>query len=433
VLLETVAAIQILVVITIMPVVVRSLGGLHLYGLGLSAATVATVAALPIAGRLADRMGARRPLAGFLAVFAVGTVIAAIAPTMPLFVVGRLIQGFGAGAQFAVSLAAVARSYPEAQRARVLALISLAWVVPGLIGPSFGAVVASTVGWRWAFVAVLPILVVAAAMVLPAISADPPTRADHAPLEIFPPVLLAVATGGLLAALTGVHWWTAPMAVVSLAVVVMALRRILPPGSVRASPGLPAATAAAFLLSFAYFAADGFLPLLLTRVRGTTVTEASVVVTTSTVAWSLGSWWQSRMASTWSRPRLLRLGGVGIVAGVAGVGLGLLDVPVAIPYVAWTVGGLGMGVAYPTVTLVAMEDAEEGREASALASTQLTEALGVALGPGIAGSAVALAAAVDGSLRAGLSGALAAAVLASILLVALAGRVASGRGSVRRS
>src|SRR5439155_14640980 len=92
--------------------------------------------------------GPARALVVVVGIFVVGTVLAAAAPSMPLFIVGRFLQGWGLGAQYAVSLGAVAKTYPEAHRPRVLALLSGAWILPSIFGPSFGALLASTVGRR---------------------------------------------------------------------------------------------------------------------------------------------------------------------------------------------------------------------------------------------------------------------------------------------
>jgi MFS family permease len=176
-------------------------------------------------------------------------------------------------------------------------------------------------------------------------------------------------------------------------------------------------------MSVAFFAVDGFVPLLLTRVRGLSVAVASLVVTLATVSWSLGTLWQSRVAGRLSRAVLVRAGALAMAVGAAGVAAGLLRVPLAIPYVSWTIAGLGMGVAYPTVYLVTMERAGRGAEGSAVALMLLIDSLGVSVGTGLAGSAVALAAAAGTSLSVGLTGAFVLAIVAALALAAISPRL----------
>jgi MFS family permease len=427
VLLETVTAVQLLIVITIMPVVVEDLGGLRLYGWAFAAAGIAAIVALPVTGQTADRWGPARALTMVLGVFAAGTVLAAAAPTMPVFIVGRFLQGWGLGAQYAVSLGAVAQTYPEAYRARVLALLSAAWVVPSLIGPSFGALIAGTIGWRWAFVASLPFAAVAAWLVLPELRGLP--RAPSGAVDRVGArwlVQLAAGAAALLYGLTELSWWTAPLAVGGIVLLVPALRRVLPRGTFVARPGLPAAAAASFLVAFAFFGMDGFIPLMLTQVRGRSIALAGLVITFASVAWSVGSWWQSRMTVRRSRAGLTALGDALILLGSGAMVAGLATgVPLLLPYVGWTVAGFGMGIAYPTITLVSMEQAPAGRQTQSIASVQLSEAMGAAVGPGLGGCAVALATSAGGSVSAGLAGAFALCLAAGLVLLAMTPRLPS--------
>src|SRR5215813_4426882 len=64
-------------------------------------------------------------------------------------------------------------------------------------------------------------------------------------------------------------------------------------------------------------------------------------------------------------------------------------VPVAVGLVAWTVAGLGMGLAYAPLSLMMLRHAPPGREGRASASLNLADVLGTALGIGVGGAAVA--------------------------------------------
>jgi MFS family permease len=427
VLLETVTAVQLLIVITIMPVVVRDLGGLRLYGWAFAASGIAAIVALPATGQTADRWGTARALSVVLGIFVAGTVLASLAPTMPVFVAGRFLQGWGLGAQYAVSLGAVAKTYPDEYRPRVLALLSAAWVVPSLIGPSVGALIASTVGWRWAFVASLPFVAIAMWLVLPELKDLPRAPAgavDRVGIRWL--VQLAAGAAALLYGLTDLSWWSAPLAVGGAVLLVPALRHVLPPGAFVARRGLPAAAAASFLVAFAFFGMDGFIPLMLTDVRGRTVAVAGFVITLASVAWSAGSWWQSRVAARRSRSWLVAGGDALILVGSGAMAAGLAtSVPLVLPFLGWTVAGFGMGVAYPTITLVSMEQAAPTRQTQSIASVQLAEALGAALGPGLGGCAIALAESAGASVTVGLAGAFAICLAAGILLLGVCRRLPS--------
>jgi MFS family permease len=424
-LLEMLVAIQILIVATIMPAVRRDLGDVQLYGWTFSATGLGQFAAIPIAGRAFDRLGARRLLAVTLVVYSAGLVLAAAAPSMLMLVFARLLQGIGGGGIYAVSLSTVAKTYPSDIRARILALLAAMWILPGVVGPSLGALFAETVGWRYAFLVPIPLLALSAVLVFPALPST--AQADREPVSLVWPLVLAIGAGGVLAGLTDLSPWTIPLIVGGLAVALPALLRIVPSGTLRARPGMAGAAAAAFLLSLGFMAGDAFFPLMLTAVRDRTIAEAGVLLTLMTLAWAAGSWWQSRVAVSMSSARLLVIGTLGLVVGLGSLLLALVDVPLAIPYVGWTIAGLGMGIAFPTIPLTVMNASTTGEEATQLSSTLLMDTLGVAIGSGLAGASVAIARSTGASLRVGLAGGFGVGLLAALLLLTIAHRLPTTR------
>jgi MFS family permease len=426
--LEALIAVEILIVAAILPAVQRDLQGLQLYGWNYAALTLASFGAVPIAGRLTDRLGPRSVLGAAIGIYGVGLVLAASAPSMLVLVIARFVQGIGGGGLYVVSLATVAKTYPERIRPRVMALLASMWILPGLLGPPVGAVIAETVGWRWAFVAPLPLIALAAVLVMPSLRGVSVSE-DESRLPVVASLVLMVGAGSLLAGLTDLSVWSIPLVVVGAAVTIPALRRIVPAGTLSARRGVPAASAAAFLASAAFFAIDGFLTLMLTETRGLSIGEASLVLTASALAWAAGSWWQSRVIVRIGARHLTALGGVLIAAGAAVVMVGLLDVPVFVPYIGWAIGSVGMGIVFPTIPLAVMAEVEEGREAGELSSTILMDYLGVGIGAGLAGASIALADAGRISIEVGLAGAFAIGIVAAVLLALVARRLPDPRAA----
>jgi MFS family permease len=427
--LEALVAIEILIVATILPAVQRDLHGLQLYGWTFTALTLASFAAVPIAGRLTDRLGPRSVLGAAIGIYGVGLAMAATAPTMLVLVIARFVQGIGGGGLYVVSLATVAKTYPERIRPRVMALLASMWILPGLLGPPIGAVIAETVGWRWAFVAPLPLIAFAALLVMPALRGISVSE-EESRLPVVASLALMVGVGVLLGGLTHLSVWSIPLVVVGLAVTIPALHRITPPGTLTARRGIPAASAAAFLASAAFFATDGFVTLMLTETRGLSVGIAGIVLTASAVAWATGTWWQSRAIGRLGARRLVAGGAALIAVGAALVAVGLLNVPVVIPYVGWAIGSVGMGIVWPTIPLSVMGEAEAGREAGELSSTILMDYLGVGIGAGLGGASVALADAGTLTIEGGLAGAFGIAIVAAVLLVLVSRRLPENVGRV---
>jgi MFS family permease len=394
----TAVGFEALAVATVLPAIAAELGGRSLYGWTFSAFMLTNLVAIVIAGRVADQRGPARPFATGLVLFGAGLVIAGLAPSMLIVVIGRAVQGAGAGAIGAMSYVSLGRGYPDALRARVLALLSSAWVLPALIGPAAAGLVAEQATWRLVFLGLLPLLGLAAALMLPALRRlDVAAPAAPTPGRVRSAALLAVGVGLALAATTaGQPLLVAPLLVVGAALAVPALRRVLPPGTLSARPGLPAGLAANGLLSYTFFGTEAFLPLGLTELRGQSLARAGVVLTATALAWTAGSWLQARLDTRGGgRGRKLRVlaGFAGLLAGGGLTALTVLhgSIPVWLATAGWAIAGLGMGLAYSSLSLLALRHAPAGQEGMVSGSLRLTEVLGVALGAGVGGAAVAFA------------------------------------------
>lgn len=427
-LLEALVAVQSLVVATILPDVRRDLGMVQLYGLVFTSMSLATIASIPLVGRAVDRFGTRAVLVPVLAAFASGLLVSATAPAMPVVLVGQFLQGIGGGGLYAVSLGTVAKTYPDHLRPRVLALLATMWILPGLVGPPVGALIASTIGWRWAFVAPLPVLLATWALIAPVLDLVPRPERTGSGLSLRWPLQLMIGAGFVFASLTVIAWWVPVAVLAGLAVGVPALRHIAPHGTFTARPGLPATAAVAFLLSTSFLAMDAFITLMLTRVRGLSLGAAGLVITVATVTWAAGALWQSSRAGHRPLSWLVGVGTILLFIGEAAVASTLwTQVPLIVAYVGWGVVGLGMGIAFATIPLAAMRVSEAGEESEELSSVLLMDMLGVATGAGLGGAAIAASDALDAPLRTGIAGAFLLALVTAAALLVIARRVPSGR------
>jgi MFS family permease len=403
VLTVTFVASEALAVITVMPVVARDLGGLRLYGWVFSAFMLGSIVGIVAAGREADRRGPAAPFLGGLALFCSGLAVAGLAPTMLVLVAGRALQGVGAGAVPAVAYVSIGRSLPGPLRAKMMALLSTAWVVPGLAGPALSAEVARVAGWRWVFLGLLPVVAITGSIALPAlVRIGRPAARQAGEHRLIDGVRVAAGTALMLAGLTlatsagdvgaGLRAVAAGGGLIVAGAVagLPAIRRLVPPGTGTARPGLPATILSRGLLTFAFFGADAYVTLTITVLRHRSPVLAGVAVTGATLSWTAGAWAQARLASTWPGRRLVRTGLLIILAGIGGMVLVLQPgVPVAVALAAWTVAGLGMGLCYAPLTLMMLREAPPGREGWASASLNLADVLGTAIGIGVGGAAVA--------------------------------------------
>jgi MFS family permease len=396
VLSTTLIAAEALAVITIMPRVARDLGGLNLYGWVFSSFMLGSVVGTVAAGRDADRSGPARPFVAGLALFAAGLTVAGLAHSMQVLVLGRVLQGFGAGAVPAVGYVAIGRSLPGCLRARMLAVLSSAWVLPGLLGPLLSAEVAQLLSWRWVFLGLIPLVGVGGLLALPALVrlGPPAARPALAEQRLLDAIRAAAGSALLLAGLSSDQApITAALVLVGIALGVPALRRLLPAGTLAARPGLPATILSRGALTFAFFGGDAFVTFTITIVLHHSTAMAGLAVTGATLAWTLGAWLQVRLGKSWQARDVVRLGLALLLTGIAGMLVALRPaMPIGEAIAAWALAGLGIGLAYSPISLLTLRAAPAGRDGWASASLNLADVLGTALGTGVAGAAVVLGA-----------------------------------------
>jgi MFS family permease len=422
----TLVAFEALAVITILPAIKDDLHGIRLYGWVTSAFQLGVLVGIVVAGGQADRRGPAPPFVAGVLVFVAGLTIGGLAPSMLVLVLARGLQGLGAGAVPAVAYASIGRSYPEALRPRMFAVLSTAWVVPGLIGPALSALVAARFGWRAVFLGLLPLVLASGVLAWPSLRRlGPPEEPLVQRGRLARAVGVAAGAGLVLAGLTSRSPLAGALLVAAgLAVGVVPLRRLLPSGTLSARPGLPVTVLSRGLLTFAFFGADTYVPLAITAVRGRSTAVASLAVTAATLSWTAGSWVQERKAADWPGRRLIRAGFFTVAAGIACQTAALFPtVPLAVAVAGWAVGGFGIGLAYSPISLIVLGEAPSGQEGAASASLQLADTLGVALGAGLGGVLVAAGAAAGWLPRAGIAGAFAMTAAVALLAAWLARRI----------
>ena len=435
----TLVAFEALAISTVMPTVARELSGIELYGWVFSAFFLGSLIGIVIVGGAIDRRGLALPFALGLGLFAIGLLVGGLAPSMPVLIAARFIQGVGAGAIPPIAYVAIGRSLPEPLRPRMFATLSTAWILPGLLGPAIAAAVGETIGWRFVFLGLLPLIGISGTLTLGALRdvAAAPAKvagesqaaaADRSRLPLA--LMVALGAGLLTLGLTsGEQTWTVLLVALGLPIGIFALRRLTPPGTILARPVLPAAVLLRGLLTFMFFGVDAFVPLVLVEWRGRSLTEAGIVLSCATVVWTAGSWVQARGAARWSSARFVRVGFAVVLVGMA---LFLLvlnrDVPWPIALPTFALACFGMGLSYSPLALIVLSEATPERQGSASSSLSLTDTLGTALGTGVSGAIIAAGIRASGQPMPGLAIAFGVA-----MAVGLAGLVLTVRLHHRRT
>lgn len=385
---------------TMMPTVVREIGGLGyiywtvaLYELGSIIVGAAT-------GLLAVRFGLRLGMSLAALLYGLGCAASALAPDMAVMLAGRLLQGLGGGGMVALSHVGVTQLFPARSWPRLLAFISAVWGVSALVGPLIGGVFANAGIWRggfWAFG--LQALLVAA--VVPLILKRRPrgVAAGQRP-EALPWRRLAVLSGGVLAILAAGVQRQPGMAVLGLVVgaaLLWATLRLEAKATVRLFPSRPldprspwgSGYLMVLFLCFATISFGTYGAVFMEALHGTSPLVAGFVLALESVAWTITAVLFAG-AGPRAEPWLIRGGAVAIAAGLAGLAVVMPGGPVE-ALLPWAfLQGAGFGACWSFLIRRLVESVPAVDRERATSSVPTLQRLGYALGAAAAGIVVNL-------------------------------------------
>ncbi|TQO20946.1 putative MFS family arabinose efflux permease [Rhodoglobus vestalii] len=412
-------AFETLAVTTIMPTISRDLNGQSLYSVAFSSTLAASVIGMVLAGRWSDRTGPARPLIAAVGVFTVGLLFAGAAVSMEMFIVGRFLQGLGSGALIVALYVVVARLYPSVLHPKIFGLFASAWVLPSLIGPPLAGVIAEQVSWHWVFFGVVFLVAAAAGAILPAVR-----------VLLRQPVLVAERVSGrgavvwsLVAALAvvgislggereGVFAW--PLALGAFVIAIIALRPLLPAGTLTFRRGLPATIVLRGMIAAAFFSTEVYLPYLLNERYGLPPWLAGLILTVGAVSWAAGSALQGRLDVRIPHEKVMVAGALMLSLGIATQFFtAYFSLSVWIAAAGWLVAGAGMGISFPRISTLVLAHSSARDQGFNSAALSISDAAG----GGIAIAFGGLVFAAVGGLENG-AGFVAALAFASVLAVA---------------
>jgi MFS family permease len=390
-------AINVHIVTTVLPSVVRDIGGLDWYAWNTTLFVVASIVGAALSVRLLAGAGARGACLAALAMFALGSAACAAAQSMPWMLAGRGVQGLGGGALAALSYALIRVVFAAPLWPRAVALVSGMWGVATLCGPAVGGLFAQAGHWRWAFWSLLPVALLQAALVAarlrPAAAAPAPSAIPLTQIALLAASVLAVASGGLARTLA---WQGAGVAAgIALGVAAMLVERrarvrLLPSGTCAPASPLGAVYASVALLLLGT-STEIYLPYFLQTLHGYTPLAAGYLTAAMAAGWSVSSMLSSGRQGA-DALALLRAGPLLGAASLAALAL-LLPAVEAFPPgllmllcgVALAGAGAGVGLGWPHLLTRVLTLAPAGEGGLASAAITTVQLYGMAIGAALAG------------------------------------------------
>src|SRR6185295_18470638 len=410
-------AVDVFVISTVMPTVVKDIGGDSFYAWSTMLYMVASIVGASSGGPLKAALGPRKgyTLGGLL--FLTGSAACGASPTMVVLLIARTVQGYGGGLLLAQSMGLISELYPPALRTRILATVSGVWGVAALVGPLVGGIFAELHWWRGAFWASTPIILwftARAWQTLPRATAA--TEVPPFPIRRIGLLALGVLCAGAADQVQGLAAEFLPavatsslflmglqglLLIAALVLTVQAFRldaaasnRLFPPRPLSLTP-IGTGYWIMFLFSMTHTSIGIYLPLALQELHGVTPLAAGYANAALAVSWTVASFvtagWRgsAEAAAIIGGPLIALLAVIGLAAGVTTLS----------PLLTCVLTGLiGFGIGGCNLHLVAqtMRIAEPGFESLTASSIPTIRSLGIAFGAAIAGLIANSAGLADG-------------------------------------
>lgn len=398
--LVTMFAFEAVAVSLAMPSVARELHGETLYPIAVVGLLTAAIVGMVVGGIWSDARGPGLPITLGGLGFVAGLLVSGFAGTMEILVAGRLLQGLGCGAALTAMYVAVADAYPARLRTRVFSLFATAWVVPSIAGPFVAGALVDVFGWRSVFLVVagfaaVSTLVVRAGMGRHLVARTAPIVWGRRPVHAVAAALgvLALHLAGLGNGL-GNGLGSGLLLVGGLVVVALSMGALLPQGTARAEPGLPAVVAARGVFGGAFACVEMFLPLVLQGESGLSPTVTGLVMMVGALGWTAGSSYAGKQGRPENFDGLLRAGALTLLGGAV-ITMALVPIahqPVTAALIAtagFTLMAVGMGMATPLMSTLALDLSPVGRQGESGAAIQMGDALGQSIAAGLVGAVFA--------------------------------------------
>jgi EmrB/QacA subfamily drug resistance transporter len=362
----------------------------------LNAYSIIFGALLVPSGRLADQFGRKKMFLSGVAIFTLASTLCGVAPSAGALIAARALQAVGAAMVMPTSLALVLGAFPIEKRAIAVTLWGAVGGLAAALGPSAGAFLIQSLGWRSAFYINVPIGALALLLGRKLLRESRDTAARVLP--DFVGVVLLIAAVGLvtlgIVASEARGWLDLRSAGLILLGIVLSL--VFVRRSLRvSSPALDLtlfsdanyrfANLATFLFSVAFFAMFLGNVLFLTQIWHYSTLRAGLAILPAPLTVIPVAILGGRIASRYGHRVLVVPGG--ILFGLAGIGLflraGSTPNYLSVWFPSSLLIGLGIGLCLPVLGSAAVHGLRASRFAVGSAVNQTARQVGGAIGVAI--------------------------------------------------
>ena len=136
----------------------------------------------PLSSNMYEKFTNRHVFIGIIGTFLVGTLVGCFANNFASLLIARLIQACASGMLMTFQMPTMISIYPIEKRGSILGLSSLVISAAPALGPTISGLILEFLSWRWLFILVLPLMILAfiiGYLKLPNFSTPRPIKIDY--------------------------------------------------------------------------------------------------------------------------------------------------------------------------------------------------------------------------------------------------------------
>lgn len=152
---------------------------------------------MPLSAYLKRNFSSRKLFVTAAVLFICGLLIDAVANQFIFLVLGRVIQGAGAGIAIPLMFNIILERTPLDKIGLLMGIGTMITAVAPALGPTFGGLVVNTLGWRYIFIFIIPVMIISLIMGLTSITGET-GQVKHTKLDVVGFISIALTFIGLI-------------------------------------------------------------------------------------------------------------------------------------------------------------------------------------------------------------------------------------------
>ena len=392
-----VAAMDNTIVATAMGTIVGDLGGIESFVWVTAAYMVASMAAMPIFGKLSDMFGRKRFFIFGLFVFLLGSALCGLAQSMVQLSIFRAIQGIGGGALLPIAFTIVFDVFPPEKRGKMTALLGATFGISSVFGPLIGAYITEYISWHWIFYVNIPIGIISLFCVIKSYKESPNRMKQSIDWGGAFTLVAAVVSFMFALELGGnkYDWNSVPiitlfsifaaMFIAFLFIETKAKDPIIS-FSLFKKPLFASSQILAFLYGATFIPLTVYIPIFVQAVFGGSTTNAGLILTPMMLGSVVGSAISGMMQTKTSFRNLMYVSVISFAVGLFLLSMMTPDTSRSLVTIFMVLSGVGVGFSFSLLPTSSIHNLEPTQRGTANSTNAFFRTLGMTIGITIFGS-----------------------------------------------